>query len=173
MSSEESCSEDPPSTDPTSQRLRLRGFPWRSTRLRNFYDTLDTEDTTEEIVRLNDMLVNKPRRVAPRRQRLNGPPKDGSDLPPKGVARWMVSRRWLNEQVRANPRVAELLGGLIVDHPSFNWDTFLGLGVESDDEPEPAQAQFTADSASAYLPLSQSDTGLTYSFAHDMTSISQ
>ena len=114
MSSEESDGEEP---DPECsedhdgspvQVLRTRGPPWRSARLCRFYMILD------EHVRLE--RSGKARRGPSRRIRREGPPKDGLILPPKGVARWMVSKRWLQEaEALGRIHVAEILRDHIVD----------------------------------------------------------
>jgi hypothetical protein len=127
MSSEESASEDETGSSRSSNVYRVRGLPWRSTRLRNFYTTLDEGDQAEKNF--------QPKRGVGRRERCLGPPKDGFFMPPKGVATWMISRRWLNLLQMTNPELVELLKGLVVDPPGFDWNHFLGLGGEvSEDE---------------------------------------
>lgn len=84
MSSEESEVEE----DGTRTTvLRIRGLSWRSVRLQRFFDALDEEDRAES--------AQRPRRGVGRRERVRGAPKDGILVPPKGVARWMVSKRWM------------------------------------------------------------------------------
>ena len=128
MSSEESASEDETgSSSQSSIFYRIRGLPWRSTRLRNFYAALDDGDQADKNFR--------PKRGVGRRERCLGPPKDGFFMPPKGVATWMISRRWLNSLQMTNPELVELLKDLVVDPPGFDWSQFLGLGGEgSEDE---------------------------------------
>jgi len=128
MSSEESASEDEASSSSRSINVyRIRGLPWRSTRLRNFYCTLDEGDQADKTLR--------PKRGLGRRERCLGPPKDGFFMPPKGVATWMISRRWLDLLQTTNPELVELLKDLVVDPPGFDWSHFLGLGAEdSEDE---------------------------------------
>lgn len=174
----EAMSSDESGDDGTPNELVVRGFPWRSTRLRNFYATLDADDATAEVVQINDTLMSRPRRVVPRKERTDGPPKDGAELPPKGVARWMVSRRWIIEQLRTNPQAAELLTGLIMDFPDFNWEAFLDLGEESEDEPGPEPmpetvlAQYPVPTY--HQPTYHNSThGISYSLAHAMTPMSQ
>lgn len=132
MSSEESCDEETAAAHnipSTSELLQVRGLPWRSTRLRNFYDALDREEDPEVLV-VDNMSINKPRRVIPRKERCIGLPKDDSIMPPKGVADWMVSRKW----IRDHPDFRAQLRDLIVDYPGFNWNGFRALGDESEDE---------------------------------------
>lgn len=52
----------------------VANIPWRSTRLVRFFDDLD-EETIGSVVRRTDGFTAGP-------------------LPPKGIARWMVSKRW-------------------------------------------------------------------------------
>lgn len=128
MSSEESASEDETGSSSRSSAVyRIRGLPWRSTRLRNFYATLDEGDQADRNFR--------PKRGVGRRERCFGPPKDGFFMPPKGVASWMISRRWLSLLQMTNPELVELLKDLVIDPPGFDWGQFLGLGgEESEDE---------------------------------------
>jgi hypothetical protein len=123
MSEEESVSED----DTRSSGIyHIRGLPWRSTRLRNFYTTLDEGDQVSKTFR--------PKRGGGRKERCLGPPKDGFFMPPKGVASWMISRRWLNLLQTTNPELVELIKDLVVDPPGFDWSQFLVFGAESEDE---------------------------------------
>lgn len=131
MSSEESASEDDDDDDGSINRsstvYRIRGFPWRSARLRNFYTTLDEGEQADKVFR--------PRRGVGRKARRLGPPKDGFFMPPKGVASWMISRRWLNGLQMTNPELMGLLSDLVEDPPGFDWSQFLALGGEdSEDE---------------------------------------
>lgn len=105
MSSEESDGEYVENGDRV-QTFQTRGPSWRSARLLRYYGVLDAHDRVEKSV--------KPKRGAARVRR-EGPPKDGLFLPPKGVARWMVSRRWLQEIETTRPDLVEVLRGLIVD----------------------------------------------------------
>lgn len=121
MSSEESDFEDEPGTEPGT--LRTRGYLWRSTRLLRFYEALDNEAYSER--------ANQPRRGLGRKGRTAGPPKEGRHLPPKGVASWMVSKRW----VSANLDIRDELTQLIQDPAGYDWNQPLNqLGLESDDE---------------------------------------
>lgn len=158
MSSEESCDEEtqaPHSPSGTSELIQIRGLPWRSTRLRNFYDELDREDDPEVLL-VDGVLINKPRRTVPRKERCLGPPKEASHMPPKDVASWMVSRRWIREQLQARPDLEASLRELIANYPGFDWANFHALGEESDEEYEQVVPE------SHYIP--QSNTS--YSLAH-------
>lgn len=163
MSSEESCDDAEP-TDPSCQLIRVRGLPWRSSRLLYFYSILDADDIPEEFLQADATTVAKPRRTINRKERRIGPPKEGDHLPPSGVARWMVSRRWLDEQRQLRPDVVQQLEAAIVDHPDFDWDRFHALGEESEaefeDEPEQVPER-------AYFP--QSNTS--YSLSNALTQV--
>lgn len=127
LSSEESASEDEAgSSSRSSDVYRIRGLPWRSTRLRNFYATLDEGEQADKNFR--------PRRGVGRKERCLGPLKDGFFMPPKGVASWMISRRWLNEFQMTHPDLVELLKDIVVDPPGFDWGQFLILGEENSDD---------------------------------------
>ncbi|KAH8105950.1 hypothetical protein BXZ70DRAFT_405400 [Cristinia sonorae] len=134
MSSEESCDESIESPHPSGaqtslQVLRIRGLQWRSSRLLRFYTLLDHEENLDRNL--------KAKRIQPRtKERCLGPPKDGFHLPPRGVSSWMVSRKWVREAGDAHPDLGELLKGLLVDSPGFDWDHFDLLGVESEEELE-------------------------------------
>lgn len=135
MSSEESGDEG--AAGPDSPPLCIRGVAWRSSRLLYFYAVLDADDGPDELFQVDGMLVNKPRRISPRKERYQGPPKDVFHLPPKGVASWMISRRWINELRHTRPDVSDSLKDCIIDYPSFDWDNFHALGDESEEEFEP------------------------------------
>ncbi|EGN93014.1 hypothetical protein SERLA73DRAFT_190145 [Serpula lacrymans var. lacrymans S7.3] len=125
MSSEESEAEE----DALGNRsifLRVRGFPWRSTRLQRFFDMLDEEETFDKTL--------KPKRGTGRKERCAGPMKDGFLLPPKGVANWMISRRWMNQMRISQCDVLDLLRDAVIDPPGFDWNQFRALGDESEDE---------------------------------------
>ncbi|TCD70829.1 hypothetical protein EIP91_001519 [Steccherinum ochraceum] len=133
MSSEESCDEYsdtslPPGADPSVQVLRIRGLSWRSSRLTRLYSHLDEDEKVDRSL--------KAKRPQPRRERCLGPPKDGFHLPPKGVSSWMISQRWVREAREAHPDLVEILKGLVVDPPGFNWGEFDLLGLDSEDELE-------------------------------------
>lgn len=127
MSSEESSSENEGGSSQPSTLYRIRGLPWRSVRLCNFYATLDEGDQVDKNFR--------PKRGIGRRERCLGPLKDGFFMPPKGVASWMVSRRWVSSLQMTNPELVTLLKDIVVDPPGFDWGQFTGLGsAESDEE---------------------------------------
>ncbi|KAH9853603.1 hypothetical protein C2E23DRAFT_884762 [Lenzites betulinus] len=109
------------------QAFRTRGPSWRSARLLRYYAILDNHDRIEKSL--------KPKRGGLRVRR-EGPPKDGLFLPPKGVARWMVSRRWLQDTEAARPDLVETLRERIVDtEDQENEVTRVLLGAEdSEDE---------------------------------------
>ncbi|KAJ7129511.1 hypothetical protein C8R44DRAFT_700337 [Mycena epipterygia] len=131
MSSEESDFEVDAGLSATprgSGPLRTRGYAWRSSRLLRFYAVLDIEDTADASAR--------PKRGAGRRERFPGPHKDGFHLPPKGVASWMVSRRWLLSAQAEHPDLVNALKKLVFDAPGSDddWTRFSDLGPETDDE---------------------------------------
>ncbi|KAI0638065.1 hypothetical protein C8Q77DRAFT_1153750 [Trametes polyzona] len=106
MSSEESDGEYVEDGEKV-QVFRTRGPSWRSARLRRYFAVLDDHDRAEKSF--------KPKRGVGRRVRREGPPKDGLFLPPKGIVRWMVSRRWLQETEATRPDLVDTLRELIVD----------------------------------------------------------
>lgn len=127
MSSEESEPDQTSGSAPRSKMtFRIRGLPWRSHRLRNFYATLDEGDQVDK--------STQPRRGLGRRERSLGPNKEIYNLPPKGVASWMISRRWLNDLRRDYPESAGLMEDIVKDPPGFDWNIFLALGGEESDE---------------------------------------
>lgn len=107
MSSEESDGEYTERDGDTIQVFRTRGYAWRSTRLKLFYGILDEHDKFQK--------STLPKRGIGRRERREGALKEGLFLPPKGIARWMVSRRWLEETKLIRPDLTDVLNGLIVD----------------------------------------------------------
>ncbi|KAI0698555.1 hypothetical protein C8T65DRAFT_581790 [Cerioporus squamosus] len=138
MSSEESDGEyAAEGSGETVQVFRTRGLQWRSSRLRRFYAVLDEQDRFDKSL--------KPKRGVGRRERREGLPKDGFFLPPKGVARWMVSRRWLQETAAMRPDVIDILRELIVDPAEPETELAqLMLGPEYSDE-EQDQAQLATN----------------------------
>ncbi|KAI0327783.1 hypothetical protein GY45DRAFT_1327227 [Cubamyces sp. BRFM 1775] len=127
MSSEESDGEYVEDGEKV-QVFRTRGPSWRSARLVRYYAILDDQDRLEKSM--------KPKRGIGRRIRREGPPKDGLFLPPKGVARWMVSRRWLQETEAMRPDLVDALRDLVVDDAEQETEvTRVMLGAEeSEDE---------------------------------------
>ncbi|KAI9448140.1 hypothetical protein H4582DRAFT_1898809 [Lactarius indigo] len=125
MSSEES-NEDSKLGVMKDKVLKIRGIPWRSNRLLKFYSVLDEDDRLDKSLR--------PKRGLGRRDRDEGPPKDGLTIPPKGVASWMISRRWLRDVQLVHPEVLRAVQELVHDPPGFDWTKFDALGYETDDE---------------------------------------
>lgn len=115
--------------------LRVRGYAWRSGRLQRYYNALDAED--ERTSR------DKPRRGTGRRPRVLGPPKDGFTLPPKGVARWMVSSRWVQMHQMTHPDLRAYLSTNVKGAEGFHWAAFRVLGDASDGEGD--DRHFTQD----------------------------
>ena len=158
MSSEESCDEYSEPAHPSGaltkvQVLRRRGLPWRSFRLMRFYAHLDEEEQVERSFKL--------KRGIGRKERCIGPMKDGFYMPPKGVASWMVSQRWIRGMRIAHPDLLELLKDTVVDPPGFDWSKFGGLGEESGEELEEPEPE------PGYVPRSETS----YSLAHALAPI--
>lgn len=126
MSSEESEVEEDPAAGSRATSLRIRRLPWRSTRLQRFFDILDEEDKAES--------SQKPRRGVGRKERSQGPPKEGVLHPPKGVATWMISKRWISEMQASHLEVLNSLKDIVEDPVGFEWSQFHALGEESEDE---------------------------------------
>ena len=126
MSSEESEVEEDPANETRTVVLCIRGCPWRSLRLQHFFDALDREE--------RETSAQKPRRGVGRKERYRGPAKEGILLPPKGVASWMVSKRWMAMVQQSHSEVQEMLKDLIVDTDAFDWSRVPLMLVESDDE---------------------------------------
>jgi hypothetical protein len=141
MSSEESDFEtdvDLSATPRASRPLQTRGYGWRSTRLLRFFAVLDVEDSAE--------ASNRPKRGSGRRERFTGPHKEGFHLPPKGVASWMVSQRWMFAAQVEYPDVGNALEGLVMDVPGFDWSRFSELGNETEDEETVARMNYATSS---------------------------
>lgn len=126
MSSEESEIEEDLVVGSRTTSLRVRGFPWRSTRLLRFFDILDDYDKVDS--------SQKPRRGIGRRERFHGLPKEGLILPPKGVATWMISKRWISVMQASHLEVLSGLKDIVLDPVGFDWSQFHVLGEESEDE---------------------------------------
>ncbi|KAK0468185.1 uncharacterized protein EV420DRAFT_1503283 [Desarmillaria tabescens] len=105
MSSDDSDSED-------EGLLSSRGYPWRSKRLIRFYEILDREDIGDK--------ASKPKRGVGKKDRVVGPLKEGFHLPPKGVASWMISRRWMEEAQLTRSDLPRLLESIVKDQPDFD-----------------------------------------------------
>ncbi|KAF9268123.1 hypothetical protein L218DRAFT_854149 [Marasmius fiardii PR-910] len=123
MSSEES------DVDPDSQSKHLvsRGIAWRSRRLVKFYQALDAEDKVSG-------PSAKQKRGMGKYDRAVGPPKEGFQLPPKGVAMWMISQRWLIEGQVDHPDLSQVVQKLVEESPDFDWHTLGEVGEASDEE---------------------------------------
>jgi len=126
MSSEESEGE---SSDGT-QVLRVRGLPWRSSRLLKLFTALDEEYLSRLTLK----------RSLPRKEKYFGPMKEGYVvLPPKGVSSWMVSKRWLRSMTAVHKDLEQWLKPLLVEPIGFNWHKFTELGDETEDESDAAE----------------------------------
>ncbi|KAI3612310.1 hypothetical protein WG66_012263 [Moniliophthora roreri] len=123
MSSEESDA-DPDA--PQSRYLITHGCRWRSKRLVKFYEKLDEDD--------REVGATKPKRGLGKLDRVTGDLKPGFQLPPKGVASWMVSRRWILQEQTKHPDFNEALQKLIRDPQELDWVHLQSLGEESEDE---------------------------------------
>ena len=76
-------------------------------------------------------------------------------LPPKGVSTWMISRSWLRRASIVHGNLGSLLGGLIVEHPGFDWragTVMLGHGSETEEEPR-YRMQYNNSSSSLQYAL--------------------
>ncbi|KAJ7094619.1 hypothetical protein B0H15DRAFT_969605 [Mycena belliarum] len=149
MSSEESDFDtdmDISTTPRGSRPLRTRGYAWRSSRLLRFYAILDAEDSADANTR--------PKRGLGRRERFKGPHKEGLQLPPKGVASWMISRRWL---VTAHPDLGIQLKTIVSDAPGIDWARLSELGGETDDDErtvrQPLVPHYTTCTSSLHCAL--------------------
>ncbi|KAH9966053.1 hypothetical protein BC827DRAFT_1374365 [Russula dissimulans] len=125
MSSEESDDESK-QTATKDKVFVIRGIPWRSNRLLKFYSVLDEDDRLDKNM--------KPKRGLGRRDRNEGPLKDSLTFPPKGIASWTISRRWLRGVQIAHPEVLQAVQELVYDPPGFDWTKFDAFGYETDDE---------------------------------------
>ncbi len=127
MSSEESDYETDTSGNPTSI-LRTRGYAWRSQRLVRFYNILDNE------------APSKLKRGVGKKERQIGPLKEGSHFPPKGIASWMISKRWMKAAQQDHHDLPNMLRKLIEEPAGFEWRRLdiLGDGSEDDTHPGPS-----------------------------------
>ncbi|KAL7282323.1 hypothetical protein ACG7TL_003793 [Trametes sanguinea] len=138
MSSEESDGEYVENGEKV-QVFRTRGPSWRSTRFLRYLAILDEQDRIDKGA--------KPKRGVGRRIRREGPPKEGLFLPPKGLAPWMVSRRWLQETETLRPDLVGSLRELFTEVVQQESEvTRVMLGDESEDESaqEPTSAEVYA-----------------------------
>lgn len=123
MSSEESEEEEDAAGTRTTF-FRIRGFPWRSVRLQRFFDALDEEDKAEN--------AQRPRRGVGRRDRFRGAAKEGMLVPPKGVASWMISKRWMRVMAASHGEVVGMVREVVVDPAGFDWGQCAALGEDSE-----------------------------------------
>ncbi|KAL4076114.1 hypothetical protein V8B97DRAFT_1924192 [Scleroderma yunnanense] len=126
MSSEESEVEEDPTSETRTVMFRVRGYQWRSLRLQHFFDALDREE--------REANAQRPRRGVGRKERYRGPTKEGVLLPPKGVASWMISKRWMTMIQASHPEVHDMLKDIIVDTEALDWNQVPLMSVESDEE---------------------------------------
>ncbi|KAJ7507970.1 hypothetical protein B0H11DRAFT_2185486 [Mycena galericulata] len=129
MSSEESDVDADANLSPAPRSagpLRTRGYAWRSRRLLRFYMVLDAEESAD--------ASSRPKRGVGRRERFTGPHKAGFHLPPKGIASWMISRRWMLSAQVEQPDLGDTLRALVFDAPGFDWARLGELGDETEDE---------------------------------------
>lgn len=155
MSSEESDEDSKPAVT-KDKKFQVRGIPWRSNRLLKFYSVLDEDDRLDKSM--------KPKRGLGRRNRNEGPPKDSSTIPPKGVASWMISRRWLRDVQLVYPEVVRAVQELVYDPPGFDWRKFDALGYETDDERMTIDSN-TLQHGARFTPHSSGFPGSTTSYA--------
>ena len=153
MSSEESDEDSKPAVI-KDKVLKVRGIPWRGNRLLKFYAVLDEDDRIDKSM--------KPKRG--RCDRNDGPPKDGLTIPPKGVASWMISRRWLRDVQLVHPEVLQAVQELVYDPPGFDWTKFDALGYETDDERMTIDSN-TLQRGARFAPHSSPYPGSTTSYA--------
>ena len=132
MSSEESCDDidgsggEAGSLQNKSKVLQTRKLPWRSLRLQRFYAMLDEEDLADR--------SNKPRRGIGRIERIVGPDKDPSELPPMNASRWMISKRWVRLVQCTLPKLVPTVSALVSVPDGLGGDEYAVLGNESDDD---------------------------------------
>lgn len=164
MSSEESedgsVSSDPPQPRssgraPKSAVIRVQGLGWRSSRLVKLYHILDEAGQ-------NDPTLSS---TLPRgdkgKQKMTGETKDTNKagafvLPPKGVSLWMISRRWLGRANITHRDLPNLLKGLVVERPGFDWmlgTALLGHESETEEESRYRMQQYNSSSSSLQYAL--------------------
>ncbi|KAI5123430.1 hypothetical protein M0805_006135 [Coniferiporia weirii] len=111
---------------PAHKVLNIRYLAWRSSRLTQLFHAIDAREEVERSA--------KPKRGVGRKDRRMGAPKDGNPFPPKGVSRWMVSKRWLWEASATSSRIAELLRDIVLPNGDDDSAVVSGIGNESEDE---------------------------------------
>lgn len=130
MSSEESCDDNDGGSgeggrpQSKSKVLQIRRLPWRSLRLQRFYAMLDEEDLADK--------STKPKRGIGRIERIIGPDKDASELPPANASRWMVSKRWVRLIQHTRQELVPVATALASAPDGFDGDECAVLGNESD-----------------------------------------
>ena len=161
MSSEESEDGSVPGDQPQSRSsgrapksaiIRVQGPGWRSSRLVKLFHILDEAGQ-------NDPALSS---TLPRgdkgKQKMTGETKDANKagafvLPPKGVSLWMISRRWVRRANLVQRDLGNLLRGLIVEHPGFDWrvgTATLGHESETEEESRYRMQQYNSSSSLQY-----------------------
>jgi hypothetical protein len=127
LSSEESDQEQIPSSSGCSSALTLtiHPLPWRSARLIAFYALLDAQHLAH--------AQSQPKRGVGRKARIVGSPRAEDRMPPRGVRRWMVSKRWWTEMETRVGDLESLLEGPKENEVMIDWQA-LELGSESEED---------------------------------------
>jgi hypothetical protein len=74
-------------------------------------------------------------------------------LPPKGISLWMISKRWIRRVNLVQRDLGNLLRGLIVKHPEFDWrvgTAMLGNESETEEESRYRMQQYNSSSSLQY-----------------------
>lgn len=137
---------------PKSAIIRVQGLGWRSSRLVKLFHILDEVGQNDPAISATLPRVDKGK------QRMVGETKDTNRagifvLPPKGVSFWMISRRWMNRVGITHADLGDLLRGLIVDHPGFDWrlgTALLGQESETEEESRYRMQQYNSSSSLQY-----------------------
>ncbi len=111
--------------------LKIRCLAWRSSRLQKLYELVDEREEFER--------SQKPRRGIGRKDRRLGEPKDGNPLPPIGIFKWMVSKKWYRESQSHSSTCGQSPSRSVcsrMERPA--WMSLAPLGPESDYEDNPA-----------------------------------
>lgn len=159
MSSEESSSgaeDDEVYSDDDRPKgyLNIRCLAWRSSRLQKLYELIDDREEFER--------SQKPRRGVGRKDRRLGQPKDGNPLPPSGVLKWMVSKKWFRDSQSRSTHIASILKDSVLADGEAAWMSLVSLGPESDygDDPHPPMMMPSTDYNSTYYGQNQWAEGL-------------
>ena len=134
---------------PKSAIIRVRGPGWRSSRLVKLFHLLD------EIGQNDPILSSTLPRGDKGKQKMAGETKEKNKagafvLPPKGISFWMISRRWVRRANLAHRDLGNLLRGLIVEHPGFDWrvgTAMLGHESETEEESRYRMQQYNSSSS--------------------------